>query len=44
MTGSGKTDSGPTAAERFVRGILPENPVYRQMLGALPDAGRDRAA
>jgi electron transport complex protein RnfE len=25
--------SAPTAAERFVRGILPENPVYRQMLG-----------
>lgn len=25
--------SAPTATERFVRGILPENPVYRQMLG-----------
>jgi electron transport complex protein RnfE len=36
MTGSGKTDSGPTAAERFVRGILPENPVYRQMLALCP--------
>ncbi len=29
-------DSGPTAAERFVRGILPENPVYRQLLGMCP--------
>ena len=36
MTGSGKTDSGPTAAERFVRGILPENPVYRQVLALCP--------
>lgn len=26
----------PTAAERFVRGILPENPVYRQLLGLCP--------
>ncbi|MBW2356466.1 MAG: electron transport complex subunit RsxE, partial [Deltaproteobacteria bacterium] len=25
--------STPSAAQRFVRGILPENPVYRQMLG-----------
>lgn len=23
----------PTAIERFVQGILPENPVYRQLLG-----------
>ena len=23
----------PTAMERFVQGILPENPVYRQLLG-----------
>jgi Na+-translocating ferredoxin:NAD+ oxidoreductase subunit E len=28
--------STPTPAERFVRGILPENPVYRQMLGLCP--------
>jgi electron transport complex protein RnfE len=27
---------GPTAAERFINGILPENPVYRQMLGLCP--------
>jgi Na+-translocating ferredoxin:NAD+ oxidoreductase subunit E len=26
----------PTAAERFIQGILPENPVYRQMLGMCP--------
>lgn len=26
----------PTALERFVQGILPENPVYRQMLGLCP--------
>lgn len=26
----------PTAAERFIQGILPENPVYRQMLGLCP--------
>ncbi len=26
----------PTAAERFIRGILPENPVYRQILGMCP--------
>ncbi|MEE4608715.1 MAG: electron transport complex subunit RsxE [Desulfobacteraceae bacterium] len=25
--------STPSAGERFVRGLLPENPVYRQMLG-----------
>lgn len=29
-------DTGPTAAERFLRGILPENPVYRQLLGMCP--------
>ena len=28
--------NGPTAAERFVNGILPENPVYRQLLGMCP--------
>lgn len=27
---------GPTAAERFVGGIIPENPVYRQLLGMCP--------
>jgi len=26
----------PTAAERFIQGILPENPVYRQILGMCP--------
>ncbi len=26
----------PTAFERFIQGILPENPVYRQMLGLCP--------
>ena len=26
----------PTAAERFIRGILPENPTYRQVLGICP--------
>ncbi len=25
-----------TAAERFINGILPENPIYRQMLGLCP--------
>ncbi|MBN2371143.1 MAG: electron transport complex subunit RsxE [Vicinamibacteria bacterium] len=28
--------NGPTATERFVNGILPENPVYRQLLGLCP--------
>jgi len=27
---------GPTAGERFVNGILPENPIYRQLLGMCP--------
>jgi electron transport complex protein RnfE len=27
---------GPTPTERFIRGILPENPVYRQVLGMCP--------
>ncbi len=27
---------GPTALERFIAGILPENPVYRQLLGMCP--------
>ncbi|NLA74351.1 MAG: electron transport complex subunit RsxE [Deltaproteobacteria bacterium] len=26
----------PTAIERFINGILPENPVYRQLLGLCP--------
>jgi len=26
----------PTALERFLRGILPENPLYRQVLGTCP--------
>jgi Na+-translocating ferredoxin:NAD+ oxidoreductase subunit E len=28
--------SSPTAMERFVNGIIPENPVYRQLLGMCP--------
>jgi len=27
---------GPTAGERFLSGILPENPIYRQLLGMCP--------
>ena len=27
---------GPTPLERFINGILPENPVYRQILGICP--------
>ena len=27
---------GPTPLERFIQGILPENPTYRQMLGMCP--------
>ena len=27
---------GPTPLERFVNGIIPENPVYRQLLGMCP--------
>ena len=30
------SSSGPTALERFIQGILPENPVYRQLLGLCP--------
>ena len=30
------TPEGPTALERLVNGILPENPVYRQLLGLCP--------
>ena len=30
------SDSGPTPLERFINGILPENPVYRQLLGMCP--------
>lgn len=28
--------AAPTPAERFIQGILPENPVYRQLLGLCP--------
>jgi electron transport complex protein RnfE len=27
---------GPTALERFINGVIPENPVYRQLLGMCP--------
>ena len=30
------SNDGPTALERFLNGILPENPVYRQLLGMCP--------
>ena len=30
------SDGAPTASERFINGILPENPVYRQLLGMCP--------
>lgn len=30
------TNDGPTALERFLRGILPENPTFRQILGTCP--------
>jgi electron transport complex protein RnfE len=29
-------NDGPTPLERFINGILPENPVYRQVLGMCP--------
>jgi len=29
-------DEGPTSAERFINGIVPENPVFRQLLGLCP--------
>jgi electron transport complex protein RnfE len=29
-------DTQPTAAERFINGILPENPTFRQILGTCP--------
>ncbi len=29
-------DKGPTPLERFIQGIIPENPVYRQLLGMCP--------
>jgi len=29
-------NDGPTSGERFVRGLIPENPVYRQLLGMCP--------
>jgi electron transport complex protein RnfE len=30
------SDNQPTAMERFINGIIPENPVYRQLLGMCP--------
>ncbi|HBO43463.1 MAG TPA: electron transport complex subunit RsxE [Planctomycetaceae bacterium] len=30
------SNSQPTAQERFINGILPENPTYRQLLGMCP--------
>jgi len=30
------TREGPTALERFINGILPENAIYRQLLGMCP--------
>lgn len=30
------SESGPTPGERFINGILPENPVFRQLLGLCP--------
>ena len=30
------TKNGPTPLERFILGLLPENPVYRQLLGMCP--------
>ncbi|MCK5113927.1 MAG: electron transport complex subunit RsxE [Phycisphaerae bacterium] len=29
-------NDGPTPLERFVNGVIPENPVYRQLLGMCP--------
>lgn len=29
-------NDGPTPLERFIQGIIPENPVYRQLLGMCP--------
>jgi electron transport complex protein RnfE len=29
-------NDGPTPLERFINGVLPENPVYRQLLGMCP--------
>ena len=29
-------NDGPTPLERFINGILPENPIYRQVLGMCP--------
>jgi hypothetical protein len=31
----------PTALERFIQGILPENPVFRQLARTLSGFGRD---
>ncbi len=35
-TSSPSPQLGPTAGERFINGIIPENPVYRQLLGMCP--------
>ena len=29
-------NDGPTPLERFIQGVIPENPVYRQLLGMCP--------
>jgi electron transport complex protein RnfE len=36
MSADVQRDDGPTALERFINGVLPENPVFRQMLGLCP--------
>jgi len=36
MTPPDPVTDGPTPAERFLNGILPENPVFRQLLGLCP--------
>ena len=35
-TTSSMDKEGPTALERFINGVLPENPIYRQLLGMCP--------
>ena len=39
-----KTAELPGPTERFLQGVLPENPVFRQLLGMCPDAGSDQYA
>lgn len=36
MSADAALTEGPTALERFLNGILPENPTYRQLLGMCP--------